>query len=127
MSSLDDKLKDILSDLEKVSSGLIQVPWNQHDRALQQIKQAFKDAGYVQMAGKPVDGVLQTDDTYQSGQYTISVTGDKPYVGKLLTGAEWYNRFTKELAPYEYTHTHKVRIGGVLEAAKRASGLDTEG
>jgi len=106
--SLDEKLREIVADM----------PYP--DAAVETIKQAFTDSGYlnsVRMNGKTI--VMNGKDPLGQVVY---------WPDKAMTGQEWYDRFEKELE-------HKVigvGYGGqdalyvfnyVVGAAKKAAGL----
>lgn len=88
MSSLDNKLREIL-----IATQPEEIPVT-IDEAVDQIKQAFAEAGYV-----PIVGFLKDNGW--------------------LTGQEWYERFEKQLPPFSL-----VPFEDIIEAAKRASGLE---
>lgn len=129
MSDIDEKLREMLNDsviiLEAnrdVGPRKWEVALNLFlDDVIPQLKQAFTDAGYIQMAynpakqevaGKPVADVLQTDNTLMSGQ-------------------EWYERFMKELQSkpdyimsiFQEHDTDLIARGKVRHAARRAAGI----
>ena len=90
MSELDEKLKQIV------------LKATYFDKAVEDIKQAFKDAGYV-------GPYLEPKDT----------------PGKYRTGQEWYTRFEKKLDEVDWWRPDKESTRYNVEcAAERASGID---
>lgn len=98
MTNLDDKLKELVF---KMAGGIK----DGGEDEITQIKQAFADEGYV------------AKSELKSWSYTA----------ELLTGTEWYDRFEKELnnlgVNYK-TGMTGLMASEILEAAKRAAGLD---
>lgn len=101
MSSLDDKLHEILESLSSAETG------NSEDDEwkIAQIKAAFESAGYVKEENKWVEYAKQME------QY--------------MTGQEFYDRFIHELKAF-YTELDIPQQEAALTAAKRAAGIDTE-
>lgn len=134
MSSLDDKLREILDSF--TDRPLPKNPFyrkGQND-IMAQIKQAFADEGYA-----PTINYKDLDES-EKAEVTRRVF-DQNY----MTGQEWYARFEKELykpKPQVYprnanddgeSHDRFFRDGGTnfmyrkaLEAARRAAGLDPD-
>lgn len=113
--NLDQKLRDILrpfvprTAVELHNDTIVEFAERSkkaHLEAIEQIKQAFQDAGYSKVK-------------------TIWHHPDVP----VMTGPEWYERFKEELTrtkvrPNIVGHVAHTNIQDtVLEAAKRASGL----
>lgn len=104
MSNLNDSLKKIkITAYFKKGEEYLFL----NDKDITEIKQAFAEAGYINMQGAKVSGPKYTVQTYR---------GDG---ARMMTGQEWYERFDKELRA-EDTYS----IDEILQAAKRASGID---
>lgn len=100
--SLDDKLKTLLREVE-MAGRYGEVSHVTYDAIADKIKQAFADEGYVK------------EPTY---------TVHKP---QCVTGAEWYDRFEKELgnSPPELQTPDEI-TRWVNLAAKKAAGLSDD-
>lgn len=102
--TLDEKLRPIVKaiiDARQYIDGDTRYMTNEElDDAIAQIKQAIKDAGYVQY--------------------------EKSMLHNFKTGQEWYDRFFEETKSMRLAY---IPLTGenVDKAAKRAAGLDTEG
>jgi hypothetical protein len=120
MNDLDDKLKQIFEDCtesntigyqddsgDEIERDYLDIP-----RAIEQIKQAFKDVGYI---------LLQEKSPARNGK-----------IIPLMTGLEWYNKFKKELEditdqphfPELLSHHAIDSIGIALNAAKKAADIE---
>lgn len=123
MSSLDDKLKEILQAVWKddnmyfANEGLDYDLEGNSSGAITLIKRAFQESGYVHIPQ------VEIVTKYERGSKpnVIMVNGNE-----VMTGAEWYERFNWFL-PKELPETSDTIVSVIREAAKRASGLDTEG
>lgn len=76
------------------------------DAAVDQIKQAFKDAGYL----TPQERATWHDEHFKQGH---------------VTAQEWYDRFEKELEEWfqeEYNYGHLKE--NILDVAKKAAGTE---
>lgn len=103
MSNLDDKLREILK------------PWawdkSYTEETIAQIKQAFIDEGWH------FHGAKQDLKDY------LRWSKDEAVLHITMTGAEFYDRFEKEIQGISGDTVHKVNI---YAAAKRASGLEED-
>lgn len=106
---LDDKLREILENTA-IQAGVPPV-----DEAINQIKQAFADEGYVNIP------MVETVTRFERGHVPeIYMVNGK----EVMTGQEWYDRFAHEL---EVELDHKIDRTwniAIYKAAKRAAGLD---
>jgi hypothetical protein len=124
MSDTDQKLREILETGCDVTTapggeaiGTVDVP----DETIEEIKQAFADAGYIQLPNlKPGDYI-----TINAGTVMINRDGTMTPVTR-MTGQEWFDRFEKELRGFTFADNHDSResVNQCWEAAKRAAGLD---
>lgn len=111
MSDLDDKLKKILKShvKRKAFSPKERIRFNidigiDEDTAVDQIKQAFADEGWVE------------ERLNNEPRHTV----------KVMTGKEWLDRFEKELGGENLKAIAEHDVGlerEMLEAAKKASGV----
>lgn len=99
VNMLDNKLRIIILGLPDPDGGISE---GDMVDGIAQIKQAFADAGYV-----PIGTQKDKDLAY-------GIDGKYYHV---MTGQEWYDRFVEEYNMWTDSE-------GVLEAAKRAGGLD---
>lgn len=128
MSDLDKKLRFIISDAQ----GYIDddsVQKEAQNIAIEQISQAFKDAGWAPRTEREV-------------QVSPVVWPPKGLNTKLMTGKEWYDRFM-ELAPRQLTAADELdfnlhdddpegncyyawncAVAGIDKAARRAAGME---
>lgn len=109
---LDSKLKIILREME-CAGKYGDAHATTYDQLIAQTKQAFADAGYVHV---------------NASQETQAAIANTMLGHKVITGAEWYNRYQRQLKgkpiPHETEDGHVVRTLLVCqEAAKRAAGL----
>jgi hypothetical protein len=121
MNNLDDKLREILDTSFPDGMDLSDDP-----EAIPKIKQAFIDEGYVKIRNVTVRKAKSED--FKSGMVgqahgvdIYSINGDE----NIMTGKEWYERFSAELR-YGQRHRNKGMDGiaeWVAEAAKKASGI----
>lgn len=98
----DDKLREILKQYWIFES-------SKPDETIAQIHKAFADEGYF----KPGDG------NYAKFA-NLRLEGRPNYedrVEALMTGAEWYSRFEKELPE------RNITLDDAIRAAKRAAGI----
>lgn len=77
-------------------------------RKAKQIKQAFKDAGWV----GPVE--------FHATGFSAKSPKRRSSVEFLMTGQEWYDKFEKELNTYAWSFDEK---NSILVAAKKAAGM----
>lgn len=99
MSELDKALRKVSVGVYYPGQGTFGEPLD--DEAIEQIKRAFVDAGYV--------------------QYDPRMQFDK-YGNLKINGEEWYRRFEKELnAPKTAIF---FNMSHILNAAKRAAGIE---
>lgn len=110
-TNLDEKLNELLWDDNLINSHAIDV--EPHTEAIAAIKQAFKDAGYIQVVDNPhgINHVQVAD--FSKGK-----------LSKLMSGKDWRTRFWDE---YE-TELPKVIDASIIreqidKVVKRASGL----
>lgn len=96
---IDDKLKEIIQQSVYMTKGGMVFS----DDAIAQIKQVFADEGYI----KEIDVSTPAITNY-----------DRP---KLLTGADWYERFEIEYA--KILDFGQTKSGRAIKAARKASGL----
>ena|ERR1035437_8248663 len=105
MSTLDDKLQDILRKHNVVAP-----------RIISEIKQAFKDEGYQPIATP----VLSSEDNINHYYFDRTDKTWKVKPEKYMTGQEWYERFENEFT--------KLGTGGlreeILGLAKKAAGIE---
>lgn len=86
------------------------------DDAIEQIKQAFIDAGEFQLSNISFD---------KANQYTI--TFKKPLMNEgYMTGQEWYSAFEKEYHGILTVDDNEYTVKATLGAAKRAAGLEVD-
>lgn len=114
-SDLDEKLLDAIREAQGyIDDEDIQL--EAANVAIEQIKQAFKDAGYERIS----EGTIPTF---------------KSYLKQVTTGQEWYDRFEKEWGTWPEKDCcnpgssceDQTRIDmqrGALEAAKKAAGVE---
>lgn len=104
MSDLDDRLKEIIRDARSYKLYGNDEPEADfdEDELLAAIKQAFEEAGYVQIIGKA----------------SVSIDG-KPDPKFHMTGQEWYDRYVNECLKLNRDFSYVA----MLDAAKRAAGL----
>lgn len=84
---IDDRLREILKRPHQDSMGTM-VMMFPTQKMLDQIKQAFKDEGWVKVPE------VQTVTRYERGGNSEVIMVNGKYV---MTGKEWYNRFLREL------------------------------
>lgn len=111
-TTLDEKLREIA---ERIRDGGMNSGWNYDvDEAMEEIKQAFIDAGWVV-------GRIATE--VNGSLYIVNgVDPIRRYDGAtLLTGQEWYNRFEAEVDAMSMEPP--IVDGAYLEAAKKAAGI----
>lgn len=110
MSDLDEKLKDIVIGV--INDGMISgrdfIQRGGISSTVADIKQAFTDAGYVQVP-------LEVQDTWR----------DYNRMAGYMTGQDWYDRFkdtvnTVETANPTFTEEYYLKL------AKRAAGIDKD-
>lgn len=117
MTDLNDTLKEIAS--KAMGSGMLKA-WDKSlprvdkpltpDEIVELIHNAFQEAGY------------SCTEIYDDGQHQ----------GAVMTGRDWYERFTKELEKTEVNHSYNPRlvfnstVVAYNKAAKRASGIINE-
>lgn len=106
MSDLDDGLVNILSGLPDPDGG---ISAGDMEYALDAIKQAFTDAGYIDKHLLDYPGELKKQLNYYSGQ-------------------EWYNRFIAALDDdvKESNHLDGYSLATFTEAAKRAANINEQ-
>lgn len=100
--NIDDRLREILT-LELPNGAtyeLLDTP-----NTIEQIKQAFKEAGY------------RTLDKDTKSIYAPTISDE---YRTFMTGQEWYERFTDEYLNIKAAQTNTATI---LAAAKRAAGI----
>jgi hypothetical protein len=113
--SLDDKLREILEDEDKLEIHLMgnRIDCIHPDKAIAAIKQAFADEGYLHIS---------------ASQETQAAIANTMLGNKVMTGQEWFERFCQE-----YRHLTLLRVREqfndreygtrLYRAAKRASKL----
>lgn len=112
--NIDEKLREILRQ-----NGLVV---NASD-VIKATKQAFADEGYEKR--------IVHFDKYTPADLGFTELPEDYKVAEIMTGQDWYERFEKELSgkvlPYPENAEEYVRniSNEYIEAAKRASGLDS--
>lgn len=127
VSELDEKLKKICEWLVYNSD------YQDIDDSLSKIRQAFKEAGYVQKEWRSV-GTVNGERFEHIDVYTPAKLGFEPVpkgtFAELKTGRGWYDRFTEELSKLGQNNTGNqggwVTHSLVDEAARRAAGIEEE-
>lgn len=130
--NIDKKLKEL--ELEFLHG----VPVSLNDDMIEQIKQVFKEAGWL-----PIEGAIAK--YFEAGgsknYYVVSQDCMDKQMANMMTGREWYEKF-ELLAPEQLTEADKLdfnlhdddpegncyyayncAIGDMKRAAKKASGL----
>lgn len=131
MSSLDKNL-DVF--LERIGERFYWDEYNDPDEVRRdefpewrrQIKQAFKDEGWIAPEDFAPDdsteiaeyGDVQPRPLNRADFFKFS-TDYRP----LMTGQEWYDRFEKEMTAYTASHDQPMKEEA-LKAAKKAAGLE---
>lgn len=128
MVDLDAKLKEILH-----------TPVNQRDFSydeddiVEQIKQAFAEAGYVtpENAAKVQTMVNQMVNLANDMAIVPTIQYVKPNKAitkaqNLMTGQEWYERFEKEFKGTRWYDKIRGSHDEISDAAKRAAGLTAD-
>ncbi len=122
MTDLDEKLEEILGlyrrDIERHYGGRTIGKTLTGDEAVNHIKQAFKDAGYI----KPKIVLPTKRLTCNNCHRLVAMTS-------LMTGQEWYEKFNESLADTfsmkgDFKEGYKAAQASSLEAARRASGIE---
>jgi len=129
VGGLDEKIDRIIDDIANKSNskGLRGMAFNWGIDYLEQIKQAFKDAGWLtpeqrQQTQELVNRMAQTAQDMLKLPVTVRELG-------VMTGQEWYDRFEKETDNLSFL----VRGGdgvvyitqeNILNAAKKAAGIE---
>lgn len=154
MSSLDEKLLDIVREhvlvLADQRSGeltdeeFLEVANEVTPAYIEQIKQAFIDAGWVDVK-KPITGDIHGVGIYKVSEKLFTINGVDELVAHdgtkvkfdpeqpvMMTGQEWYDRFEKEVNNIGDNTEISTAHGAdglptakqlSLEVAKKASGL----
>jgi len=114
MSDLDSKLDYILKSNAAVQRCADKDALNDYDKLIPAIKQAFSEAGYLQIP------MVEVVTRYKQGKKpeVFMVNGKE-----VMSGQEWYDRFEAELTSQTNVKTQFSWLG-IMIAAKRASGLD---
>lgn len=124
MSNLDEKLREIVWGASTIGGGMDdfgalpkEIQEEEVQGAVDQIKQAFQDEWYLtpeqkEQTQKLVNQMAQTAQDMAKLPVTVREVGT-------MTGKEWYERFYAEVKDMSYPEYYKV-----LEAAKRAGGID---
>ncbi len=138
MSDLDEKLVEVLSHKNWVHRTDPRM-----SRAVAEVKQAFKDAGYI-LPGETLYAMPKGKDLARelAGLSVDDGVNITELASPMMTGEEWYDRFEKELPePYRTNlelnpHGHETPNGKyasqgeknmhskALFAARKASGLE---
>lgn len=113
MSRLDEELRKITVPVWHAGQGTFDYPLN--DEGVEKVKQAFKDAGWFSLSESATGGRL--------------ISTVKQYEG-LMTGQEWYDRFSKEMSDrfsmWGDGSNGFVELKPTKEAAKKAAGIEKE-
>lgn len=112
--SLDDKLRKLVISYGHCDAGMgceSDPACGLADEAVEEIKQAFKDARWIEIPGK----VKSTRITEELDELPTGY----------MTGKEWYDAFEKELNDkHRLEKTFMIPISVVFEAAKKASQIE---
>ena len=113
MSSLDDKLRNILEDW---------YPGTMYENVIPKLKQAFADELGI---NNIIQDLVNLRANMQHDLIRLGLTYNDP---KLMTGQEWLNRYKQSVPPLLSARAdgmNKLSDAELyLEAAKKASGID---
>lgn len=107
MTILDSKLKEICETF----------PYP--DQAVETIKQAFIDDGWI----RPADYIPENAELRSMHYEFVENNNDR--IIPIMTGQEWYDRFEKEISAFTAKHDQPMKQEA-LDAAKLAAGIKEE-
>lgn len=108
--NLDDKLRDILTDVRN--------EYDVSDDVIAQIKQAFVQAGYIKLSVKPGDFI-----TVNAGTAKLNGDGTVTEV-KRMTGAAWYQNLEAAINQAGITFQPGDSGSRVVYEALKLTGLN---